>query len=1382
MPDKKQVFISYGRKESRDFANRLYNTLEEEQIDAWFDFINIPKGDDFQRRIEDGIESADNFIFVIAPHAIESKYCLHEIEIAVRYRKRIIPLMHIEPEEGDIAWQKIHPAISKLNWINFREKPDRDKSLEEWEDIDDYNKSFAELVQVIKRDEVYVSTHTEILLAALLWEHKRRMQHYLLAGPELFEASAWLSQEFPPPLQAPCYPTDLQCDFICESIKNANNLMTDVFMISSSWDDPWREFIRSVLARNKITCWRYSSDLQAGWEEKDVIKEGIEGADNIFFLVSEQSIQSARCLEELSLALEYNKRVIPIIVQTLPEDAKLPKALKPLSAINFTSIENVMEADPMLMQHAKEIDNLVTEIEQEKDYVHKHKVFLTRALKWSRMDKNDSFLMRGYNLSEAQTWLQEGMTRSKYIPTTLHEQFLTASENKIGILQSEVFISYSQKNADFARKLNLKLQTFGKNTWFDQESLAGASNFEEEILKGIAASENFVFILTPESIASEFCVKEVNFAASQNKRFIPILLEEPFAEDIPLELKRIQWIDFKNKTFETAFGRLIQAINIEREYVKQHTRLQQIALEWKEKEESDDLLLRGDEFITAHQWLDESLQNRKEPAVTTLQQNFITASEKIKILEERKAVSHRNWRRAARVSLIVLLLAVIFFLGYQSRQSLLKEEEAREKAALNYAYAARQILNDDHAPKRALSIAKEATRIINQGAIYKLLPYLRDIASSLNFTDLLHNKVVNGIDFSPNHSNRLILSYTTKNVKIWNLEGDLIKTIPFETKILQAGFSPDLVHLYILNESNVLTLYSGFGTNENRVKNNSVQISANDDIVDMQFLNDGEDILVIYKSIAARLWNSKGRWINTFNHSPGYSIKGGKTSADGQFLLTYSDDKTAKLWNLTKSSGDHLVKILRWHESPIVDASLSADGKRAVTLDSKGFAAIWDLPNGAIIKSYGEIAMIKLTSDNNLVAMKTTDKKVRLEDIKGKFFTELMTYKQFNSGIDSMLLASNNDIVLTYSQNGSAALWKLNGELSMEIDLLEDGEAVDKLILSPKSDYLLKSDTKGTVTIWETNKGNQLASLKSHQKEITEVLFLPDRKQLLTASKDKLVKKWIFKDTLFNAVLASNSANPPALKRNIEEWLLKVNADTLKMAAVDKIRIGLLDDFNTILTVNDSSELYTYAAYFKKEAENTFDSVLRVNNYEKASQLYTKINDSVAYRTIYSEVAIADILFEKGEEIDFTVFFHPVGLNEKLFLAQYISQKWSRRPPLERIEAFSKVKHIYDDVILNIKNNESYHVSAEREMIIKRRAADNCNSLSYYELLRGNISEAKTLAQEGIRIDSTYEWINTKLALAYMYDGEFDKALVLLRKMKGNKFGVDDYEENIKNY
>lgn len=88
----KNVFISYGRRESLNLTARLHRALKLRGYKGWFDKVNIPDGDDYALRISNSIESADNFVYLMAPRCLQSPYSLMEIEQARYWEKRIIPV------------------------------------------------------------------------------------------------------------------------------------------------------------------------------------------------------------------------------------------------------------------------------------------------------------------------------------------------------------------------------------------------------------------------------------------------------------------------------------------------------------------------------------------------------------------------------------------------------------------------------------------------------------------------------------------------------------------------------------------------------------------------------------------------------------------------------------------------------------------------------------------------------------------------------------------------------------------------------------------------------------------------------------------------------------------------------------------------------------------------------------------------------------------------------------------------------------------------------------------------------------------------------------------------------------------------------------------
>ncbi len=507
MNDLQNAFISYGRPDSKAFAIRLDNRLVEQGLKVWFDQDDIPLAVEFQEQINDGIEKADNFIFIIAPHSVNSPYCRKEIELALKRNKRIIPILHLEQisqetwqqrhPNGTIAdWEayqakglhssypNMHPAIAKIHWVYFREG------------IDDFEASLAGLLKIFNRHQEYVRQHTYFLAKALEWERHQKQTRDLLIGEERKEAQAWLKARFKDE-QPPCKPTDLHCEFICESIKNANNLMTQVFLCHAEPDKAFTEKIRKTLMRESITVWMNRTDIKTGAQFQAEITRGIEAADNLVYLISPDSLHSEYCQQELDYALAHKKRIIPLLVE--PTDlTQIPPILCTLQFIDFTRHEDEEK-------YRLSGDKLLNVLNQDALYYEQHKVLLVKALKWQEQNRNPRILLRGYNLQYYEAWIKVAEQRTEHPPLPLQKEFIAESLRQPPELVLEVFVSYSHTDSDFARKLNEALQVQGKTTWFDQESIASGTDFGQEIHRGIEQSDNFLFIISPSSVNSPYC-------------------------------------------------------------------------------------------------------------------------------------------------------------------------------------------------------------------------------------------------------------------------------------------------------------------------------------------------------------------------------------------------------------------------------------------------------------------------------------------------------------------------------------------------------------------------------------------------------------------------------------------------------------------------------------------------------------------------------------------------------------------------------------------------------------------------------------------------------------------------------------------------------------
>ena len=401
----------------------------------------------------------------------------------------------------------------------------------------------------------YVQQHTGFLNKALEWERNQKQTSYLLVGEEKQLAQSWLKIRFCEE-QPPCVPSDLHCEYITESIKNGNNLMTEVMLSYAEKDRATMEKIRASLRREGITVWTNTTDIHTGEDFVNSIKRGIEFADNLVYLLSPDSIKSNYTQQELDLAVERNKRIIPLQVQKT-DNLELPFSLQDLQYIDLT--DNLTEADYQLDE-----SELLKILYEDAAYYNEHKILLTKALKWKQQNHNPSILLRGYNLHSAKTWLEVAQKRTQHPPIPLQSEFITASLQQPPLESLDVFISYSRADSDLARKLNDALQVQGKTTWFDQESIASGSDFQQEINRGIKASDNFVFIISESSVNSTYCKDEVEYAASLNKRFVTVLHQQVISGDLHPELAKVQWIDFNSnqKDFNANFNQLLSTYTV----------------------------------------------------------------------------------------------------------------------------------------------------------------------------------------------------------------------------------------------------------------------------------------------------------------------------------------------------------------------------------------------------------------------------------------------------------------------------------------------------------------------------------------------------------------------------------------------------------------------------------------------------------------------------------------------------------------------------------------------------------------------------------------------------------------------------------------------------
>ena len=154
------------------------------------------------------------------------------------------------------------------------------------------------------------------------------------------------------------------------------------------------------------------------------------------------------------------------------------------------------------------------------------------------------------NLGE-ETYIPEGLGERINVRDLLNGLQVNAPQN------SDIFISYSHNDKAFVKKLAGNLAKDERKVWWDFDALKGGQDWQNEIEKGISKCKNFLVVLTPDAMKSEWVANEIAFAQQKGKRIIPLRLKEC---DVPIGLIRKQYVDFTNKTHKIATDELLDIL------------------------------------------------------------------------------------------------------------------------------------------------------------------------------------------------------------------------------------------------------------------------------------------------------------------------------------------------------------------------------------------------------------------------------------------------------------------------------------------------------------------------------------------------------------------------------------------------------------------------------------------------------------------------------------------------------------------------------------------------------------------------------------------------------------------------------------------------------
>jgi WD40 repeat protein/serine/threonine protein kinase len=229
-------------------------------------------------------------------------------------------------------------------------------------------------------------------------------------------------------------------------------------------------------------------------------------------------------------------------------------------------------------------------------------------------------------------------------------------------------------------------------------------------------------------------------------------------------------------------------------------------------------------------------------------------------------------------------------------------------------------------------------------------------------------------------------------------------------------------------------------------------------------------------------------------------------SPDGQWVVTASEDGTARVWEV--ASGKAVGEPMR-HNGVVKSIAFSPDGKRVATASADGTARVWEAATGKAVgeplRHDGVVNSVAFDPDGKWVLTASEDGTARVWEVAtGKAVGQPLRHDGF---VFSASISSDGKWMVTTSSDQTARVWEAASGKPVG-RLLQHEKDVWRADFSPDGKWVVTASGDGTARVWEAATGKPVGQPLRHDDSVTRAAFSPDGKSVVTASSDGTARLW----------------------------------------------------------------------------------------------------------------------------------------------------------------------------------------------------------------------------------------------------------------------------------